>query len=334
MKGKLVDIKQLNAAKELLYKAATHAGIKFDPEELASCNWLSDKILAEIGVTSAGQRIREFYKIDPMRYTSNSFRLNKVKEVLAAFVMLKESRIKKSDIQCIDNSKPDKEKSIKTIYFLLYYSKVAPNISSDNGKQSSEALSNESIYDLILIQNEIPSYLIGSTWRFYNFDEEGTIYGDIFTITEQKLGHLYKCKLYNSVKEYQDYEGWAGMDGTLSHLIINLINTDTRQKYAHMMCKISLGTNPNLFLGIVTYIASLKGNLAATIIAFEKLETEIDQKSIVYSDENPAPNEIQRLFKSKNLRLRLPPDRNIINFERLNKWLDDQNDETSNSIDL
>ena len=59
MKGKFVDIKQINAAKELLYKAAAYAGIKFDPEELASCNWLSDKMLAEMGVTSSGQRIQE-----------------------------------------------------------------------------------------------------------------------------------------------------------------------------------------------------------------------------------------------------------------------------------
>ena len=327
MKEKFVDTKQLNAAKELLYKAASYAGIKFDPEELASCNWLSDKMLAEMGVTSSGQSIQKFHKTDPAIYTSNAFRLNKVKEVLAAFILLKEGIIKRSDIDFIKSKKPGKDKTIKSIYFLLYYSKVVPNKESAEDRSLSKALTNESIYNLVLIQNEIPLYLVGSTWRFYNFDEEGTIYGDIFRITEQKLGHLYKCELHNSVKEYQDYEGWIGMDGTLSHLIVNLINTDTRQKYAQMMCKISIGTIPNLFLGIVTYIASLKGNLAATIVAFERLDAETNPQSIIYSDKNPAPDEIRRLFSSKNSRLRLLPDRSIINFERLHQWLDNQGDE-------
>ena len=316
MKNEPPSLYKLEIAKNLVRKAFAYAEIAHE-EKNKLYSQLAQVILEQAEVRISAKSIRELYNFPASEFVEDNFALTKSKEVLAAFVLLKEGHIQdKHHIKI----KLDTTSRQRTIEHNIYFEKYCRLNSTINLKEGSDRSNIPD--DFSLIENKIPDYLINSTWRMYNSDNDGNIYGHILKINQEQYKNLTACELINADKDYQDYEGWVGMDGTLGYLIFNVVNKKVRQKYLQMMWKLPMGSNPNITMGIVTYISSSKNRLSASIILLERMSLDMNAQTIVESEDTHVPEEVKRLFSLSKMRLLVLPDRAAINFEELRKWID------------
>ena len=315
MKKDEPDPVKLEIAKDLVRKAFEFAQVG-NTGSYRVFNQLAAVITEQSEMSISGKAIKELNSRGASEFNEVGFSGNKAKEVLAAFVMLKEGIIPdKSQLKFVNQHRKQK-KIAHNIYFDKYCRLLLD-------KQTIEGRAKTTLtHNLSTIDNPIPDHFTNSIWRLYNFDEDGTIYGHLVRIGSERNGVLTKCEIINAVEEYQDYEGSVGMDNTLSHLIFSFINKDTRQKYAHLMCKVTIGSKPNIILGIITFIASSKGRLLASITLLEKIASETEAKTIVDAEESPVSKEVKRLFSFYKMHLLQLPEKAPPSIEDLRKWLD------------
>lgn len=317
MKKDEPDPVKLEIAKDLVRKAFEFAQIE-NTGSYRVFNQLAAVITEQSEMSISGKAIKELNSRGASEFNEVGFSGNKAKEVLAAFVMLKEGIIPdKSQLKFVNQHR--KQKKIAHNIYFDKYCRIYSSTQENDERNRKAAYSGFST-----IENRIPDYLTNTVWHIYTTDGEGAIYGHILKIGTNSNGCLTQCEIINAVKEYQDYDGCVGMDSTSSYLIFSFANKNTRQKYSQMMCKMAIGSKPSIILGIITFISSLKNKLVASITLLEKLDLDDNISTIIDSSETPVHIEVKRLLSLNRIRLLPFPEKTPSAFEELKKWLDEE----------
>lgn len=253
----------------LVQEVVTLAGLSEWLEERSSLMLLTSAFDEICGIKPSPDSIRRLLNDlqSPDAFTEKGFKQNKLKEIFAAYWLIRKGRLNKEQLQVIRAKHRGEQDKLKHIYFEQYSLISREKIKLATAPEQSAHF----LGDI----HELPDFFKNTYWYCYNYiQSSGAINRNVVYISNQSDGVFLKCKLFNANLAYENYEGVVCLDYSRCFLLFYMATADTRSKHLHIKFRTPQGVRPSILIGQDNIIGSQSNAINSETLILKHVEDQ------------------------------------------------------------